>query len=97
MESAIRKTLTGELGKIPGARLITVTLAPGHSGTVAWAVVRTPLPVSPERVAQLNDLINHIAGSTVDLHVRSVLTADTTREGYVYEPQSWSTKDPGEP
>jgi len=97
LESAIRKTLSNEVGKIPGARIVTVTLLPRHGSTVAWAVVRTPQPVSPDEVGHLNDLVNRVAGSTIDLHVRSVVTAETTREGYVYEPQSWPTEDTGEP
>jgi len=97
LQSAIRKTLSDEMGKLPGARLITVTLAPRQGVPIAWVVVRTPQPVSPEQVAHLNDLINRVAGSTVDLHVRSVLTAEATREGYVHELQSWPTEETGAP
>ena len=93
LESAIRKTLSSEIGRTPGARVVTVTLAPRHGATVAWVVVRAPQPVSPEQVAHLNDLVNLVAGSSVDLHVRSVLTAEATREGYVYEPPSWPTEE----
>jgi uncharacterized hydrophobic protein (TIGR00271 family) len=97
LESAIRKTLSSEIGRTPGARVVTVTLASRHGATVAWVVVRTPQPVSPEQVAHLNDLVNRVAGSTVDLHVRSVLTAEATREGYVYEPPSWPTEETSVP
>ena len=97
LESAIRKTMSIEIGRTPGARVVTVTLAPRHGATVAWVVVRTPQPVSPEQVAHLNDLVNRVAGSAVDLHVRSVLTAEATREGYVYEPPSWPTEETSVP
>jgi uncharacterized hydrophobic protein (TIGR00271 family) len=97
LESAIRTTLSREIGRTPGARVVTVTLAPRHGATVAWAVVRTPQPVSPEQVVHLNDRVNSVAGSTVDLHVRSVLTAEATREGYVYEPPSWPTEETSVP
>src|SRR6516164_2929256 len=97
LESTIRKTLSSEIGRTPGARVVTVTLAPRHGATIAWVVVRTPQPVSPEQVAHLNDLVNRVAGSTVDLHVRSVLTAEATREGYVYEPPSWPTEETSVP
>jgi hypothetical protein len=80
--------------KIPGARLISVTLEPRHGTSVAWVVVRTPQPISPEQVAYLNDLVNNVAGSAVDLHLRSVITAETTREGYIYGPHRWPTEDP---
>jgi uncharacterized hydrophobic protein (TIGR00271 family) len=86
-EAEIRKTLLAEIGQIPGARLATVTLGPPLRGTpVAWVVVRTPTVILPEQVAHLNDVVNRVAGSTVTLHVRSVITAETTRDGYVYEP-----------
>jgi uncharacterized membrane protein len=97
VESAIRKTLSSEIGRTPGARVVTVTLASRHGAAVAWVVVRSPQPVSPEQVAHLNDLVNRVAGSTVDLHVRSVLTAEATREGYVYEPPSWPTEETSVP
>ena len=97
LESAVRRTLSSEIGKIAGARVVTVTLAPSQGITVAWVVVRTPQPVPPGQVAHLNELVNQVAGSTIDLHVRSVITAETTREGYVYEPQIWPTEDPSKP
>jgi uncharacterized hydrophobic protein (TIGR00271 family) len=96
LQSVIRKTLSDEMEKIPGARLISVTLEPRHGTSVAWVVVRTPQPVSPEQVAYLNDLVNNVAGSTLDLHLRSVITAETTREGYIHGPQPWPTEDPSE-
>jgi uncharacterized hydrophobic protein (TIGR00271 family) len=96
-ESAIRKALSDEIGKVPGARVTTVTLASHGRTTVAWVVVRAPQLVTPEQVAQLNDVVNRVARTTIDLHVRSVLTAETTREGYVYEPQIWPSKDFDEP
>ena len=96
LESAIRKTLSTEIGKTPGARLVSVTLAPNRGATIARVVVRTPQPISPERVAFLNDLVNRVAGTAVELHVRSVMTAEATREGFVYEPQSWPSEDTSE-
>jgi uncharacterized hydrophobic protein (TIGR00271 family) len=97
LESTIRKTLSSEMDKVAGARVVTVTLLPGHGMTVASVVVRSPQPVPPQQVARLNDLVNRVAGSTVELHVRSVITAETTREGYVYQPEFWPTEDPGKP
>lgn len=94
LEDAIRKTLSNEVAKIPGARFVTVTLVPQHDTTVAWVVVRTPQPLSPEQVGRLNDMINRTTGSAIGLHVRSVITVETTRQGYVYEPQWLPTEDP---
>jgi uncharacterized hydrophobic protein (TIGR00271 family) len=87
LEAEVRRILLQEINKIPGARLATVTLGPPLDGTpIAWVVVRTPSTILPEQVAHLNDAVNRVAGSTVSLHVRSVMTAETTRTGYVYEP-----------
>jgi uncharacterized hydrophobic protein (TIGR00271 family) len=97
LENGIRKTLSREVATIPGAQVVTVMFAAHQGTTVARVVVRTPQPVSPEQVARLNDLVNRSTGSTVALHVRSVITAETTREGYVYEPQLLATEDPSEP
>jgi uncharacterized hydrophobic protein (TIGR00271 family) len=97
LENGIRKTLSREVATIPGAHVVTVTFAPQQGTTVARVVVRTPQPVSPGQVARLNDLVNRSTGSTVALHVRSVITAETTREGYIYEPEFLATEDPSEP
>ena len=86
--------LSAEIGQIPGARLATVTLGPPLPGTpVAWVVVRTPAIILPEQVGHLNDVVNRVAGSPVNLHVRSVITAETTRDGYVYEPHVLFNED----
>ena len=87
LQTDIRKVLSREVGKIPGARLVQLTLARQQHRTTAWAVVRTPLALSPEQVAGLNELVNSAAGRNIDLTVRSVITAETTRNGNVYEAQ----------
>jgi uncharacterized hydrophobic protein (TIGR00271 family) len=94
LESAIRKALSDEVAKIPGARFVTVSLAQRQGATVAWVVVRTPQPLSPEQVGQLNDMINRTTGSAIVLYVRSVITAETSREGYIYEPNLLPTGEP---
>jgi uncharacterized hydrophobic protein (TIGR00271 family) len=86
LETGVRRTLAGEVAKFPGARLAELSVGSQRGTTTAWAVVRTPGPISPEQVARLNDLVNNATGRTVNLHVRSVITAETTRSGYVYEP-----------
>src|SRR6516164_2579158 len=63
LESDIRKTLSHELARIPGARLDTVTLAPQQGKPVVWVVVRTPQPITPEQVAQLSDQVSRATQS----------------------------------
>ena len=93
MQSDIRKALAKEIAKIPGARLVDLTLARRDSKISVWVVVRTPQPISPDQVAQLNDLADNLTGRDISLTVRSVITAETTRYGNVYEPDL----PPGEP
>ena len=57
--------------------------APRHARP---SVAHTPQPISPEQVAGLNELANAVTGTTVVLTMRSVITAETTRYGDVYEP-----------
>ena len=94
LEGAIRKTLSYEVAKLPGTRFVTVTLAQRDGATVAWVVVRTPQPLSPEQVGQLNDMVNRTTGTAVLLHVRSVITAETSPQGYIYEPMFQPSDEP---
>jgi uncharacterized hydrophobic protein (TIGR00271 family) len=97
LENGIRKTLSREVSNIPLAHLVTVTFSTSEGGTVAWVVVRTPHPVPPEEVGRLSDLVNRATGSTVRLYVTSVITAETSREGYINDPKSLPAEDPSDP
>jgi uncharacterized hydrophobic protein (TIGR00271 family) len=97
LENGIRRTLSHEVANIPLAHLVTVTFSTSQGATVAWVVVRTPHPVSPEEVGRLSDLVNRATGSTVRLYVSSVITAETSREGYINDPQSLPAEDPRDP
>jgi uncharacterized hydrophobic protein (TIGR00271 family) len=94
MQTNIRKALAQEVAKIPGARLVDVTLVQRDGKTTAWAVARTPEPISLEQVARLNNLANKVAGRDIVLTMRSVITAETTRYGNVYEPEVRPGEDP---
>lgn len=86
LRSNMRKALAQEITKIPGARLVDVTIVQRNGKFSVWAVARTPQPIPPEEVARLNGLADKVAGREVALTVRSVITAETTRYGNVYEP-----------
>ena len=83
----MRKTLAEGIAKIPGSRLVDVSVSQQNDKISVWAVARTPQPISPEQVARLNDLANSVTGHEVALTVRSVITAETTRYGNVYVPE----------
>ena len=85
LERAIRSVLEFELEKMPGATLVGIVLPPRVNAGTASAIVRTPKPVTPEEVTRLNDMVNVATGRSVMLHIRSVITAETTRDGYVYQ------------
>lgn len=93
MQNNIRKALALEVAKIPGARLVDVALVQRDGKTTAWAVARTPEPISPEQVGRLNDLASNVAGRDMSLIMRSVITAETTRYGNVYEPEARPGED----
>lgn len=97
LENGIRRTLSREVTNIPLAHLLTVTFSTSQGVTIAWVVVRTPHPVSPEEVGRLSDLVNRATGSSVRLYVTSVITAETSREGYIYDPKSLPAEDPRDP
>ena len=85
------------MANIPLAHLVTVTFSTSQGATIAWVVVRTTHPVSPEEVGRISDLVNRATGSSVRLYVSSVITAETSREGYINEPQSLPAEDPRDP
>ena len=92
LQSNVQNVLAQEIAKASGARLADVKLVTKQGKTAAWVVIRAPRPFTPEQVAHLNDVVNIVAGRTVGLTVRSVITAETTRYEDVYEPEAF----PGE-
>jgi len=87
MQSQIHSVLGQEIKKVPGARLAQLTLFRTQNKMTAWVVIRTPQPFTPDHVAHLNDLVNTVAGRSIVLTVRSVITTETMRYGNVYEPE----------
>src|SRR5271165_4931293 len=88
LQSNIQRVLAQEIAGVSGARLADVKLVRKQGKTTAWVVIRTPQPFSPEQVAHLNDVVNTVAGRSIGLTVRSVITAETTRYENVYEPEA---------
>jgi uncharacterized hydrophobic protein (TIGR00271 family) len=93
LAASVEGSIAREIGRISGVRTVNVSVAGDTAKLVACVVVCAPVPVTPERVAHLNDVVNRASGSEVELHVRSVITAETTRDGYVYGPVSPSSED----
>jgi hypothetical protein len=58
------------------------------------AVLRTPYSFTPKRVAALEAKLPALKGFALELHIRSVLTKETTREGYLHElPQTLNSDE----
>jgi uncharacterized hydrophobic protein (TIGR00271 family) len=83
----VRQALQQNLGQYPGARLVSVTIDPGKERPLAWVVVRTPEPLTPEQTGKLQQALIQTVRRDLDLHIRSVITFETTPEGYVYSKQ----------
>lgn len=83
----VHRTLDETLRAYPGARLVSVTIEPGDKRPLAWVVVRTPRALTPAETGLLQQALNVAVRRDLDLHIRSVITVETTPEGYVYSPR----------
>jgi uncharacterized hydrophobic protein (TIGR00271 family) len=85
-QSAIRSNLQRAFLDYPGAHLAEIRLHRKGNKLIVEAVVRTPGIITPNQVEALSALLPPIDGRMPELHVRSVITAETSRTGYVHEP-----------
>ncbi len=93
-QASIRDTLERALKSFPGVRLTDVRFQDAPSNKVViFAVVVTPFSFSPERVAAIEDKLPKPAKSALELHVRSIITKETTRTGYLHELPSPPTQN----
>lgn len=87
-ETEIRDHLQQALRAYRGVHLADVRfdefLEEGEPQRV-FCVVRTPYSLGPDKVAALQKQLPASEGRPVQLHVRSVLTSETTVEGYVHQ------------
>jgi uncharacterized membrane protein len=83
LRTSIRQLIESELLRSPESRLVDVTIRGGPGPKTAFAVVRAPRPFLREEVGRINDSLNSVIGQPIDLHIRSVLTIETTRDGTV--------------
>jgi uncharacterized hydrophobic protein (TIGR00271 family) len=82
---AVKTTLRTSLKVLPGAYLVEVDhFTEGDVKTVV-AVVRTPNSLTPKQTAGIQDALKESTGENLRLHVRSVLTKETTSDGYLHE------------
>ncbi len=84
-EQGIKVNLERQLRTIPGAYLTDVRYVESGGKTIVVAVVSTPNSITPEQTAILESRIGDTGRRRVELHVRSLLTKETTAEGYLHE------------
>jgi uncharacterized hydrophobic protein (TIGR00271 family) len=83
LRAKARQLVGHELLKYPGSSVIDVTLLDRFGLASVLVVVRSPHRFTRAEVAQINDLLDTAFGEPVDLHLRSELTVETTRNGAV--------------
>lgn len=85
VEAETRSSLESSLKAYPGVFLADLRFAPDNGGTLVYAVVRSPYSIAPPQVKLLQAKLPDIDGKRPELHVRSVITKETTTEGYLHE------------
>jgi uncharacterized hydrophobic protein (TIGR00271 family) len=78
-----RQLVGHELLRYPGSSVIGVTLLDRFGLASVLVAVRSPHQFTGEEVARINDLLDTAFGEPVDLHMRSELAVETTRNGAV--------------
>jgi uncharacterized hydrophobic protein (TIGR00271 family) len=83
LRSKTRQLVEHELQRYPGSTLVDVTIQDRIGRTAALVVIKAPKPITSEETGQMNDLLNRMFGEPVDLHLRSEIAVETTRDGAV--------------
>jgi uncharacterized hydrophobic protein (TIGR00271 family) len=83
LRSKTRQLVEQQLQRFTGSTLVDVTIQDRFGLTSAFVVVKGPKPITSEEVGHMNDLLNGVFGEPVDLHLRSEIAVDTTRDGAV--------------
>ncbi|MGA7124385.1 MAG: TIGR00341 family protein [Polyangiaceae bacterium] len=90
-ESRAAQRLREEVASSPGSRLASVHFDRTHDKTIAWAVVRAPMPPSPAQVARMEDKLPRPPdGSAIVLRVRFVSTSTIDRDGPLFEDETFA-------
>jgi uncharacterized membrane protein len=82
-EHDTRSRLNKALEEYPGAYLADLRFRETGASVEVTAVVRAPYSFVPSRVAALQDRLRAPDGEAITLHVRSIITKESTPGGYV--------------
>jgi hypothetical protein len=83
LRAKARQLVGHELLRYPGSSVVDVTLLDRFGLASVLVVVKSPHQFTSEEVAHINDLLDTAFGEPVDLHMRSELAVETTRNGAV--------------
>lgn len=84
-ESDVRSRLVAGLLQLPGTYLAETRFISHPDRDIVVAVVRVPYSIPPKETARLQALLVTRGGKPIELHVRSMITKETTTEGYLHE------------
>ena len=83
-ETSVREHLKAELRSFPGVYLAGLRFESNRTKDTVTAVLRTPYAFEPNWVAALESKLPRTSRKQVELHIRSVITQETTRSGYLH-------------
>lgn len=84
-EADVRHAIETALKAYPGVHLVDLRFRRTGPTEIVIAVVDTPYSFVPKRVAAIEQQLPALSGSQVELHIRSVLVKETTRNGYLHQ------------
>lgn len=84
LRNRIRDSLSKGLREIPGAYLNDLRFRVEDDRRIVVAVVHTPNSITPDQTATLQRTLAYSDGPRIELHVRSLLTKETTAKGYLH-------------
>lgn len=83
-EREVRNRVELGLREIPGAYLSEIRQSNMLDRLIVTAVVRTPNSITPQQTLSIQTILGSRNGKPIELHVRSLLTKETTSEGYLH-------------
>lgn len=97
-EHHVKSCLEAGLLQIPGTYLSETRYVDLPETTIVVAVVRTPYSITTKQTATLQASLGTKNGKPIELHVRSLLTKESTAKGYLHviEPEAGPVEIPDE-
>lgn len=83
--NGLRETIETHMARFPGVRLLEVDTRTRGGKNVVIAIVRSPYSFTPQSVRSLEATLPKRDNLPTELHLRAVLTKETSAEGYLHE------------